>query len=93
MTRLQFFVIVALLVIMVFGGLGLRSLDRIADRRELEPLTVAPIHGIETSWRSNRGDHRIWSITGTSTDYHAWLDDHVAAFTAAQQILPPLATR
>lgn len=88
MTRLQQFVVGALVVMLAFGGLGVYLLEQVSDRLIETPM-VAGIHGIETSWRSDRGAHRVWTIIPRGSDYKPWLAEHVAAFTEAQRQLPP----
>jgi hypothetical protein len=86
LTRVQAFVVVALCAVLLLGGLGVLLLQQMSVTHE-EPLIVGG-HGIETSWTSDKGRQRLWSVS-TSGDYRGWIDDHIAALSVAEAALPP----
>lgn len=87
LTRVQAYAVLALTIVLIFGGLGVLLLWSL--NREVEQPSMPPIvHGIETSWRSAQGAERVWSINGPG-DYRPWLAEHVALVTEAQRLLPP----
>lgn len=87
MTRLQFFVVVALIVMMGFGLGGLLELNKLVEKPSFGTVMSASVSGIETSWHSRFGGERVWTISA-SDDYKVWMQDHVAVITEAQRLLP-----
>jgi len=87
LTRIQAFEVLALCVILCFGALGVMLLQKMNDKPLDQSTTVTAAHGIETSWHSDKGAHRLWSLTA-SEDYPHWIQDHISAFTEAQRQLP-----
>ncbi len=85
LTRVQAFAIVALCVLLVFGGIVLIQLQKISD----DAPSASYANGIETSWRSASGAHRLWSLNDGATTAD-WLDGHIAAFIEAEKLLPPI---
>lgn len=85
LTRVQAFVVVAMMILLAFGGVALGTLGKISDR----PIAAVQAHGIETSWHSDMGIHRIWSITSLERGVTPWLEDHVAAAKEAERLMPP----
>lgn len=83
LTRVQAFAVVALMALLVCGGVAISMLGKIS-----EP-TVALTRGIETSWPSDLGNNRLWSFCIVGESNKSWISDHVAALTIAQEIMPP----
>ena len=86
-TRIQVFAVWALCALMLLGAGGFMMLSKIDDRLPTEPIVVHGGHGIETSWPSALGDHRLWSASGSDSGTD-WLDMHITMFKAAQERLP-----
>jgi hypothetical protein len=87
LTRVQAFAVLSLSTMLLFGGLGVLLLWTL-NKNVGTPTAQLPVtHGIETSWHSSTGSERVWSFTGPG-DFHPWLDEHVAAVTEAQRLLP-----
>lgn len=89
MTRVQAFAVLALTVLLALGVVVVLLLGKMA--------TVLPAgvpdrmaHGIETSWHSTMGAHRLWSVTRSEQDVKPWLEDHIAAAREAERLMPPI---
>lgn len=87
-TRIQVFAVWALCSLMLLGAVGAVVLIRLDDRLPVQPVMAPGGHGIETSWPSARGDHRLWTLSQSGTGEVSWLDEHIMMFKAAQERLP-----
>lgn len=84
-TRVQLFAVLSLCAIMLIGAGILSAVASLSERAI--PSTQAVLqHGIETTWPSESGENRLWTLGGD--DFRPWLQSHVAAVSAAQGVLP-----
>ena len=71
-----------LLALVVLAVLHLATRDEPAH---LQPVGV----GIATDWTSAHGQHRVWTVSAAPAS-ERFVDDHVAAFVLAQEVLTPV---
>lgn len=89
MTRTQFLVASLLLgLLILFQAIGLRRLGEFSRMMKEPAPPMTPLHGIETSWKSGADGERLWTINGPGTDFHPWLEAHIAAVAEAKRLLP-----
>lgn len=90
-TKLTAGVLAGLFLILV--SLAYRSIVPLEPLPDARPELGHVAHGIETSWHSASGGHRLWSLSDGLGDFHPWIAEHVAAFKTAQEALPKLEER
>ena len=88
-TKVQIFTTVCAVLLVAIALLTLRAVNALGERQDAQQR-VGLVNGIETTWYSARGAHKVWSITPDAGHWQPWLDEHIAAFTAAQLALPPV---
>jgi len=88
-TKLKLLAAFLAVVVLVIAALTYRVLSTFDERLAEETTTgIAAVHGIETSWHSANGGHRLWSVTGGGRDYRPWLEEHIAVVKAAETLMP-----
>ncbi len=92
-TRVQLYAVVGIAILLVLGWRGVVLLQDMNDSGVALTPTVTAAHGIETTWRSEQGGHRLWSLTAGRSDYRPWVEEHIAAFKTAEELLPPIEGR